>query len=59
MCCVDPNDSGLGLNGAELTVVFVAVLTPQTLHTYALLKRTVLIVTSAAAEQLGVRLAKK
>ena len=57
---MDPNDSDRGLNGAEVTVVVVVVvLTPQTLHTYALLKRTVLIVTSAAAEQLEVRLAKK
>ena len=56
---MDPNDSDRGLNGAELTVVVVVALTPQTLHTYALLKRTVLIVTSAAAEQLEVRLAKK
>jgi ribosomal protein L4 len=31
---------------------------PQTLSTYDLLKRTVLIITSAAAEQLEERLAK-
>lgn len=59
MCCEEPSHFGFGSNGAELTVGGIAVLTSQTLNTYDLLKRTVLIVTSDAAQDLEARLARK